>query len=150
MSGKLGKRSGSVRDRVPGLRKQSNNDTQSDGATAMVVAPSVEQETGEAQDKPEQKKTPASVADYLAAQLHEAQGNIVDLRSNSISLRQALLQKDQIILNLEKKIFALEAQEVEKLKIQLREDHGLTFGRTLKKDDETGEVFWLETEEATK
>jgi hypothetical protein len=149
MSGKRGKKSGSVRDRVPGLRKQSSNDTQIAGGTTMVVAPSADQKTEITQEKPEQKKIPASVADYLAAQLHEAQGNIVDLRSNSISLRQALLQKDQIILNLEKKIFAMEAQEVEKLKIQLREDHGLTFGRTLKKDDETGEVFWLETEEAT-
>jgi len=146
MSERRGKKSSSVRDRVPGIQKQSGNGAERKVETAMNV---VTEESRPVETAASKKRTPATVADYLAAQLHEAQGNIMDLRTQAMSFRQVLLQKDQVILNLEKKILQLESREVEKLKEQLREDHGLAFGRTMEKNDETGEIFWVESEEAT-
>jgi len=146
MTDRRGKKSSSVRDRVPGIQKQNGNSAVRKVEAAMNVAT----EEGQlVEPNASKKRTLATVADYLAAQLHEAQGNIMDLRTQAMSFRQVLLQKDQVILNLEKKILQLESREVEKLKEQLRDDHGLTFGRTMEKNDETGEIFWVDTEEAT-
>jgi len=141
MSGQRNKKRSSVRDRVAGIQKPKIK-AQGNGGEQVAVETMDEIEQGA---KP--KKTLVSTADYLAAQLHEAQSNIMDLRAAQMNMRQALLQKDQVILNLETRILNLEAKEVEKLKEQLRETHGLRMGRTMKKDEKTGEIFWLESEE---
>ena len=83
------------------------------------------------------KRELASIADFHAAQLHEAKGQIMELRAENLKLRQLLLQKEQVILNLER-------ETSEKEKAQLRKDHGLALGRALHRDDKTGEVYWVE------
>ena len=109
------KRGNSVRDRVPSLNKSTKKD-QGDGSVAVA-----EQEQKAADQKaPETPdegptRTPAKLADYLAAQLHEAQGNLMEAKADILRLRQQLLVKDQSILKLQEKIHNLELKEVEKL-----------------------------------
>lgn len=147
MSGRNEKK-GSVRDRVPGLRKKDSRGKSQARDKVETMTKKGEVTAGGAETK--MRRTPATKADYLAAQLHEAQGKLLDLRNEILGMRQQALQKDQVILQREQQILALEAREIERNKKRLRDEHGLAVGRTLEKDDETGEVFWLEPDESQK
>lgn len=90
-------------------------------------------------------KTPATLAAYLACALHEERGKHAVTRSEIIELKRAMLKKDQAILERDQKILGLELAAVEQDNEKLRETHGISFGRTIHKDDETGEVYWLDS-----
>ena len=145
----------SVRDRVPGLKKPRVNGAQS-GKEVAVASQSTPEEVppkgtpAEGASEKTEKRTPATTADYLAAQLHESQSNLMTARALNLKFRSELLAKDRAILTLEQKLHNQEVEKVEKLKGRLREEHKLRLGATLKKDDDTGEVYWLEKNSSEK
>jgi len=108
--------------------------------------------------KPGTKKVPASEAEYLAVSLHEARANLIEARATSFTKDKALLGKDDEIMvlrqellksqkechNLRIKVAAINEKVLQEKNAELRETHGLAEGRTIHKDDVTGEVFWLE------
>jgi hypothetical protein len=130
------KKESSVRDRVPALQKKEQ--TGGDGTGTHPEEPKMPEEA------PTEKRIPATEADYLAAQLHEARSKLLELRGESLQKSKLLAQKDQIIIQREETILALEGKLLDIDQQKLRESHGLEFGRTLKRDDETGDVYWLE------
>jgi flagellar motility protein MotE (MotC chaperone) len=132
-------RGGSVRDRVPGLNKSTDN-----GQGEAPVAVAEKKKTEGAPAGPQ--KTPAKLEDYLAAQLHESQSNLMEARADNLRMSQQLLAKDQEILRLKQRLHNMEVKEVEKLKGKLRENHKLTVGTSFKQDDDTGEVFRVENQ----
>lgn len=93
------------------------------------------------EDEPE--KIMASKEDYLAVQLHQARVDCNDLRKLLKRLRKALLEKDKIISNLHEKLIELEIQAAEKENESLRSTYALEMGKTIKRDDATGEVWWI-------
>lgn len=99
------------------------------------------------------KRVPASDATWEAGQLHEARADNCELRQKILELEQLNIKKDQLICALRQKvhdaeILKLEAKraKVDEENSKLREAHGLMHGGQLKKDPETGEVYWLITE----
>ena len=95
-------------------------------------------------------RIPATPETWLAAQLHEALAEGVELRSKIAKLTQTLLSKDQDLLLLRKALNAHESKLVaEKIKDitdqneQLRETYKIREGGRLRQDDETGEVYWI-------
>jgi len=99
---------------------------------------------------PEFERVPATDAAWEAGQLHEARADNCDLRQKLLEQEQLIIKKDQLIIALRQKVHAndlskLEAKraEVNEANTKLREDYGLVVGRQLKKDPETGEVYWL-------
>lgn len=93
--------------------------------------------------KPQQVKHPATEANYLAAQIHELRVKIMNQRNELIEKAKSILQRDQIILQKDQVIAKMETAAAEEDNKQLRAEHGLAPGRTLHKDDVTGEVYWL-------
>ena len=95
------------------------------------------------------RRVPASEADWLAGQLHEARANNCDLRNTLLQRDKSIIEKDQAIITLRQRLLKLTADnlnksndEVNKSNAELREKHGLVIGRTLRRDDVTGEVYW--------
>jgi hypothetical protein len=95
-------------------------------------------------DKPSPTKIPATQADWLASHLHEARLKITTIRAELIERTKQLISKDQRILQLENRILQLESANVDEENKELRAAHGLSLGRTLHRDDATGDVYWLD------
>lgn len=94
-------------------------------------------------------RLPATEADWLAGQLHEARANNCELRTELFDKELRLIEKDQKIIELRKELQTMRAdrinkatQEIGTKNAELREKHGLLVGRTLRRDDDTGEVYW--------
>ena len=96
------------------------------------------------------ERIPATEADYLAAQLHQARSQLVQFKQTILAKDEAILQKDLQLIQKDKAILALEAKMVDEQNATLRTQHSLQFDKTIHKDDETGEVYWLKAEEAPK
>lgn len=96
----------------------------------------------------ENPRIPATEADYLAAQLHQARSQLVAFKQTIITKDKALLQKDLQLLAKDEKILQLEIKMVDEQNASLREEHKLEFDKTIHKDDKTGEIYWLKPEEA--
>jgi len=86
---------------------------------------------------------PATEADYLSVLLHQA----LDEQN---ALRRALVEKEQEIVNLrvgagkrEARIQELEITAAEAKMDAIRKERGLTLGRSINKNDETGEITWV-------
>lgn len=108
-----------------------------------IKMPGVEQP----QEAPaEGERIPATEATYLAAQLHEVRSKLVNMRQVVIQKDQQLLQKENELLKKSAIILQLESKVVDEENRKLREEHGLKFDKTIHKDDETGEVYWLAQE----
>lgn len=92
---------------------------------------------------PPKTRTPATQADFLAAQLHEARTKLASARAELLDKAKLLLQKDQLLLQREQRILQLESAIVDEEYKKLRDTHGLALGRTIHRDDATGEVYWF-------
>jgi hypothetical protein len=77
----------------------------------------------------------ATNEDYLAVQLHQARADCNDLR-------KALVAEKETNLKLRAAVAKLEIAAVERDNTELRKQHGLEMGRTIHRDDATGEVWW--------
>lgn len=99
--------------------------------------------TPQPQPQSDQVRTPAGQEDWLAAQLHEARIKATNLRAELIEKTKQLLQRDQLLFVKEQQIHKLETVAMEAENKQLREAHGLALGRTIHKDDVTGEIYWM-------
>jgi hypothetical protein len=147
MSGKSRKKGGSVRNRVAALQKKDENGAErpvEGGATVPEDTNDAVEETV-TDDTTEPKRMPATEAAYLAAELHEAKRRLLVMRNEVLGKAKQLVQKDQIILQREQTILQLETKIIEQENKLLRAAHGLDFGRTIHKDDVTGEVYYLES-----
>ena len=87
----------------------------------------------------------ASKEEYLAVQLHQA-------RATSKLLREMMAQKEEHVAaltgqtaNLRKQVLALENIIEEKENADLRKSYGLVEGRTIRRDEGTGDVWWETT-----
>lgn len=96
-------------------------------------------------------KIPATQADWLAAQLHESRGDIIDLKNALLAKDNILLEKDkeilslkQIIHTLERKLADVRHSALEAKNDELRKEFGFELGRRIEKDDESGDVFWFQ------
>ena len=79
----------------------------------------------------------ASNEDFMAAKLHRAQEENIELRKLVVSLRRQLIEQANALD--ERKISAAQDENA-----ALRERHNLAFGKIITKDAETGEVYWSE------
>jgi hypothetical protein len=94
-----------------------------------------------------------SEVDYLAAELHACRDQLIDAKNKvleksmvAVKAQKLALAKDEAIIALEARLLQQEAQTTTKANIKLREKHGLLLDARLHKDDDTGEVYYLEEE----
>jgi len=132
---KRGRKRTSVKNRINGAI--SNNDLQD---LDEIVAPKT----------PELNRIPATDAAWEAGLLHEARAELCEEKQKVLNQEQLIIKKDQLILTLRQNLHRFELVElnkkrekVDKDNAKLREDYGLVVGRQLKKDPDTGEVYWL-------
>jgi len=97
-----------------------------------------------AKKKDEPTKTPATEADYISVMYHQA----LDTQNG---LRKSLMDKEQEIVNLrvalgkkEVEIRNLEIAAAEAAMGETRKKRGMKLGRSIEKDDETGEIHWID------
>lgn len=102
----------------------------------------------EGNDQPE--RIPANEQTWTAVQVHELRAENIDLQTKLLGKEQAIIEKDQMILQLRQQLLNEqnlrlrdERKKADEINAKLREEHNITLGRTLHKDDKTGEVYWL-------
>ena len=98
---------------------------------------------------PGPQRIPGTAADWLAAQNHELRADNCDLRDKVMDRDGIIIKKDQLILTLRQKLHQLEVEKsqrerktAETTNAKLRETHGLILGRSIHRDDTTGDVYF--------
>lgn len=100
-----------------------------------------------------ESRIPATEVDYLTVLLHTE-------RERSIELRGQLSQREQVLIGAQRSLFEAQAensvlrQKILQLEMsresveneKLLKERGLELGRSIRKDEETGEVYWLDPE----
>lgn len=97
---------------------------------------------------PNFEKVPASAEEYTAVQLHQARVETNTLRRQMIEQQKVNLQKDQAIAQLKSRILEMEIKAAEKDNLNLRGAYSLQDGKTIHRDESTGETFWLVEKDA--
>lgn len=99
---------------------------------------------------PQKEKIPAGPETWTAVQMHELRAENVELQAKLLEKDQIILAKEQAILALRQKLHVQQSKNLDdvrkkadELNAKLREDYDITVGRTLHRDDKTGEIYWL-------
>lgn len=112
--------------------------------------------------KIEERRVPVDQAAYLAAQLHEANANLIEERTRVLHKDKLLLGKDEEILklrdenlllrkekhNLTVKLASIEEKKLQEVNSSLLTEHKLKQGVTIHKDEATGETYVIEKVES--
>lgn len=102
---------------------------------------------GVAEDSNAPKRIPAKKEDWYAAQTHQMRSAMLTQRKEILAKNKVIGQLQAQIATLEERLLPMEEEKLELENAKLRDEHGLDFGRTIHKDDKTGEVYFLEQQD---
>lgn len=103
--------------------------------------------SGDPPEAEEPERIPATQADLLAVQLHQAREDKNTLRQQLLANQKQLVGLQTQVGALNQRILQLEMLADDKANTDLRKEHEFELGRSIHKDDETGDIYWLEAAE---